>query len=77
MYRGVQWGTVGYSMLLWGMEEKGFQVRGASFDLGNKEFLSDIDLKNETHKIENPADQVLLFFGRFPTHVKAFPESHV
>ena len=54
------------------MEEKGFKVRGASFDLGNKEFLSDINFKNGTHKIENPADQVLLFFGRFPTHDKAF-----
>ena len=56
------------------MEQKAFQVWGSSFDLGNKEFLSDIDFKNGTHKIGNPADPARSFYfvAEFPHMLKLF-----
>ena len=56
------------------MEEKGFRVWGSSFDLGNKEFLSDIDFKNGTHKIGNPSDPARSFYfvADFPHMLKLF-----
>ena len=44
------------------MEEKSFVVRGTSFDLGNKEFLSDIGFKNGANSYPNPADPSRSFF---------------
>ena len=56
------------------MEEKAFRVWGSSFDLVNKEFLSDIDFKNGTHKIGNPADPARSFYfvAEFPHMLKLF-----
>ena len=37
------------------LEEKGFRVRGCSFDLGNQEFKRDTGLLNGVHKLRNPS----------------------
>ena len=56
------------------MESKGFVVRGCSFDLGNKEFLSGINFKSGTYKIPNPAepDRSFYFLADIPHMMKLF-----
>ena len=56
------------------MESKGFVVRGCSFNLGNKEFLSDINFKSGTYKIPNPAepDRSFYFLADIPHMMKLF-----
>ena len=44
-----------FNKIVKALEEKGFRVWGASFDLGNHEFLKDIKFKDGTYKLPNPA----------------------
>lgn len=60
------------------LEKKGFKVWGASFDLGNKEFLADIKFKDGNYCMDNPVDRERKFyFVPDPPHMLKLFRNHL
>ena len=60
------------------MEVKGFKVLGASFDLGNKEFVADAKLMSGHYFIPSPEDETRKFyFIPDPPHMLKLLRNHL
>ena len=60
------------------LENIGFTVRGASFDLGNKVFLSQVDFSKGTYAIQHPVDPRRKFFLLpDPPHLLKLMRNHI